>query len=161
MRGWVALFWKNDSIIYLGNYTTISSIAVSGNNVYFSGSRYGTGALYWKNGSAVSMSNNSIYNYATSIAVSGTDVYVARVGGKTNFSIATYWKNGKQVNLTNGPKNAYASSIAISGTNVYVAGSEDSVAKYWKNSTAVTLGKFPPVQTPSQFQALMFTSQER
>lgn len=89
---------------------------------------------------------------ANSIAVSGTDVYVAGTqwdGNSIQYSdgytvyhhnpIAKYWKNGKPVNLTDGSKWAEARSIVVSGTDVYVAGFEGSIAKYWKNGSPSSL----------------------
>jgi hypothetical protein len=65
-------------------------------------------AMYWKNKSPVKLTDGSTDDQANSIAVSGTDVYVA---GTAN-GIATYWKNGKAVNLSNVP--SAANSIFLS-----------------------------------------------
>ena len=79
----------------------------------------------------------------TSVAVSGTDVYVA--GFYTNTSgkqAAVYWKNGTLVPLHDtATGNAQAKAIAVSGTNVYVAGWVDEGTKsavVWKNGTPTT-----------------------
>jgi len=110
---------------------------------------------HWKNGQIVVLTDGTNTAYATSLAKSGTDVYVTgqECNGPRNsyppsITIAKYWKNGVAINLTDGKYDAGAYSISISGDDVYIAGDEYIlssngisiyVAKYWKNGVAVNL----------------------
>lgn len=175
-----ATYWKNENPIALSPaysppalniLADATSIAVSGNDVYVSGTQEEqlspTGgwsnifAEYWKNGTLVKLSDGSKSTYTSSIAISGTDVYVAghditRLPDVNIEGVAKYWKNGVLVNLTNGSTPAMANAITVSGTDVYVAGTQwdgnatqysdgytvyqrNPVAKYWKNGTPVNL----------------------
>ncbi len=122
--------------------------SVSFVGIYISGNENGE-ACYWKNGLKQKLNiSSSGYHINTSIAVSGSDVYVA--GGEVpdvfpdGPTTAKYWKNGSEVVLG---KELYSSanSIAVVNNDVYVAGSEAKlwnssvVAKYWKNGQAVSL----------------------
>jgi hypothetical protein len=100
-------------------------------------------ATYWNDGKAAVLGAGTNPSYATSIAVSGTDVYVAGVEGNGTNDVARYWKNGIPVDLTDGTQRGFANSVVVSGTDVYVAGGEQTgssvVAKYWKNGVPVVL----------------------
>ena len=144
-------FWKNGNPVDLfGNSLTgdiykFSYLTVSNGNVYVVAWGSADNATYFKNGSPIVLSYGSEGSEASSIAVSGNDVYVAGISFNRNYyyggynRMARYWKNGNPVKLTDGTKDAHTTSIAVSGNDVYVAGSEDSVAKYWKNGKPVNL----------------------
>ena len=164
---YIAKYWKNGNAINLTDGTKGAkawSIAVSGNDAYITGMEWNgisyqddngnpnqkSIAKYWKNGIPVILSDGTEDAFTKSIAVSGTDVYVAGTewNGKSyqgangytyRKSIAKYWKNGRPVNLTNGTENAEAKSIAVSGNDVYVAGTVNGYATCWKNGVAVKL----------------------
>lgn len=126
--------------------TTISDVYVAGYEIISTGKNV---AKYWKNGTAVSLTNGTRDAVARAIFVDGNDVYVAGYQDKAGsvLNIATYWKNGVAYSLsvtgTGGTFDA-ANSIFISGTDVYAAGLEraangNDVAKYWKNGTPINL----------------------
>jgi hypothetical protein len=118
-----------------------------GPDVYVSGGD-GGGALYWKNGFRIYLSMGA---YASSISISGNDVYVAGIvnsgvldSGYGNYTYAAYWKNDSLVDLTDGTTLAWTSSIFVSGSenDVYVTGWEirnRNIPEYWKNGNLVIL----------------------
>jgi len=164
-----ATIWKNgvatplvNSNPYGGTFSSSDATAIvaSGNDIYVSGygilSGGGGGAFYWKNGlidtvsSVVPYIGNSmpghVVAFASSIAVSGNNVYLG--GYQTNISLyqATYkngsiiWKNGVPSGL--GLPYSQITSIAVSNNDVYATGNNiygpDS-AFYYKNGVRVNL----------------------
>lgn len=155
----VAKYWKNGIEVILSDgtkYAFINAIVVSGDDVYAAGSEgngagKATSARYWKNGIAVSLTDGTHEAEIRSLIVVGNDVYAA--GSEKNGSgrqVAKYWKNGVPVNITDGTKTAGALAIAVSGSDVFTVGYENeysdiippfnTIARYWKNSTAYVLG---------------------
>jgi len=82
-----AMYWANGVPITLGTGHT-SSIFISGNDVYVSGTTIDGSAIYWKNGNPVLLATNA---NTKGIVVSGNDVYVA---GNLWYHYGVYWKNG-------------------------------------------------------------------
>ncbi len=159
-------YWKNGVFTQLGSGTRTSyatSIVISGNDIYVGGyESNGTVnvAKCWKNGIEINAySNGTKASQIQSIFVNGTDVHLA--GYNTNVTspsrLPYYWKSDMvtvPATLTTtilGDKATYSSarSVFVSDGNVYVAGQENSpaaptgtglsIAKYWKDETAVVL----------------------
>ena len=103
-----------------GLSSAVTSMTVSGNDLYASGNNFNNGyiggsdynAVYWKNGNQTILTKSTAnsYNITSSIAVSGSDVYV---GGSENSmgGIGIIWKNGVPAVL---PKSTQISSICLS-----------------------------------------------
>jgi len=144
-------YWKNGTWVPLfGNSPTslssVSSLVVSGSNVYASG--YSTHGIdnarmipcYWLNGLLVELTNPSLDTpggFAKTavagvpcMALSESDIYVggnllvptSAIGGST--LVPGYWLNGKWVTLPipSGSSGGLVTSIRISGADVYVGG---------------------------------------
>jgi hypothetical protein len=130
----------------------------TGYNIYMAGTADGK-AVYWKNGVEVDLAPSGT---ASSITVSGTDVYV---GGYINDGLnieAAYWKNGQQIQLE-GPGVSHVFGIALNGTDIYCVGDlygpqgngQDSVT-YWVNGTRM---HYSP-NTNGQATSIMFAGSE-
>jgi hypothetical protein len=136
--------------------SSAKSIFVSGNDVYAAGyiQTYSTALhlrnipCYWKNGLRIDLSlkTPSIgeWGWATSVFVSGSDVYVAGNDYGQQISIPCYWKNGNRTELRvwDESHGGYASAIYVFADDVYVAGEVLAVYAnysiihipcYWKN----------------------------
>jgi len=155
-----AAYWKNgikvslDNTMHFPNSVQVSSIFVSGSDVYVSGYKsYASKgadntnrqmALYWKNGQEVILSTGTGRfgtRTTSSIFVSGNDVYVSGMSQDPNTgeSIAVYWKNGQEVVLAKGPTFTQTFAIAVAGNDVYVAGENFNRKVYWKNGREIEL----------------------
>jgi hypothetical protein len=152
----VAILWKNDKAIILGDSSVANSEArsvyVSGSDVYVSGT-IGSKAVLWVNGVAKVLYDGQNSAITTSVFKSGNDVYVlgwevlygtADQNTGRSKSIIKLWKNGVASNITDGSTEAYSGSVFVSGTDVYVVGRETgasgiSQAKLWKNSVPTNL----------------------
>ena len=156
----VAKYWKNGQVrpITRGSDNSFSnSITVANGYVYIA--ETSLGAAVWKgnkdygtveNGETGFFGGSSQNSGANSVAVDGSDSYVA-AGYDYNgsVSIAKSWSWGPEpgrgfLSLTDGTQNAMANAIAVVGRDIYVAGYEYnvlgiSVAKYWKNGQAIAL----------------------
>jgi hypothetical protein len=156
-------YWKNGKPINLTEGWTFdftTSITVAGSDVYIAGTHdYRTDfsgepiegiACYWKNGNLETLTNGYSYAGATSIYVSGHDVYVAGYDIDDNVkpTHAVYWKNHNQISLTDGLQSAVSTSIAAVGNEVFITGIRNikntnygsaGIACYWKNGKLIDL----------------------
>jgi len=144
----IAYYWLNGTPTTLTSGWGISakSIFVSNGDVYVAGVG-GYSAVYWKNGSMVTLggSSNNTNNWAEaySIFVSGNDVYVGGFhNNSVNQSYTSYWKNGNGFYLGKtgtGNNIPFVKDIKVSSNgDLHKAGYhfEDGNwhIKYWKNN---------------------------
>lgn len=125
-------YWKNGAQTNIGNPAwldkTCCSIALAGNNVYFS-----TTSL-WENGHAVPPALTG-YASISAIFAAGTDIYCA---GYDSLADIACWKNGT-LNVV-APHAPGVFCMYVSGNDVYIGGIDaNNVATYWKNGTPVQL----------------------
>lgn len=108
--------WKNAVANPLSTeYGTCYGLAVSGTDVYAAGvvqSGNSVQAVYWKNGTQISLNTSSTYSGESSvfgIGTDGTDVYVVgTIDFAANASKGVYWKNGiENIIPVNGSNNSY------------------------------------------------------
>ncbi len=114
-----SVYWKNGILNIIPNFSASSGIAQIGTDVLIPGStddnRYYPHAGYLRNGVPILTSN--IYTSASSICVSGSDVYLAgQQLALPNNSLYTpvYWKNGEMKQL------AIPNSISYYTTAIFV-----------------------------------------
>ena len=114
-----------------GNVTYVPDVFVAG----YQNSPAHALATYWKNGTAVTLSQEE--SALASIFVSDNDVYVAGYERISNLQLANYWKNGAKTTL--GTFESSANTIFVNGNDVHVGGWEINNgfdnARYWKNGT--------------------------
>ncbi|NHB68467.1 InlB B-repeat-containing protein [Perlabentimonas gracilis] len=123
---------------------TVNTIAILGSDIYVGGWFYGTNSIGGQTRNRIAKLNNTNGNadaswdpnaeyYVTTLAISGSDIYVGGgfkiIGGENRNGIA-------KLNITTGvadetwnpnPNYAGVSSIAISGYDLYVAGTFHSI----------------------------------
>jgi len=133
-------YWKNGVPVnlyeiqnnYSYNYT--SSIFISGSDIYVASSI----GKYWKNGVVVELPNcadiGSIYAYKNDVYVSGQNKYTGEGNAKME-----YWKNGIETVLSPFRDVTKPGSIYVYNDTVYVAGSQNDLARYWKNSEEISI----------------------
>lgn len=144
MVGTWGLHWENNVLRYLSNEQTRivspQSIFVIGGDVFIAGwdeKRINNKdviytAMLWKNGVAqyLNFLDESDSSKATSVFVSGGDVYVA--GSENNKAVV--WKNGaSQFLVPDDALPSYANSVFVTSDDTYVAGTEGNQAVLWKN----------------------------
>lgn len=150
-----AAYWKNGNIVTLTNADntghnggSISSVFVSGNDVYVAGITRDapTGnrnATYWKNGAATTLNTSSKDAIASSIYVDNGDVYVCGSENENGVYVAEYWKNNNMVKLSTSKSNA--TGIFVLNGHVYVSGNTidgtgAAFATVWVDGSAIKIG---------------------
>jgi hypothetical protein len=129
------VYWKNGVPNNIGAPQFIGSpgsIAVAGNNVYYSGS------AFWKNGVPVTLGGRAS-GYLTAVFAAGNDIYVT---GLDSAGDAVYWKNGVlHVVAQHSPgTDPFAACLYVSVNDVYIGGTNVAgMAVYWKNGVVDTL----------------------
>ena len=135
-------YWKNSIKIPLqpvinnnSPASLASDVIVHNGDVYITGGISDKGAVYWKNGEAITLENNDPYNsIAYKIFLDESDIYICGyIGNK-----AVYWKNGSLNYLSGGVNNTVAYSIFVKDSIIHLVGIEKdkssmSKAVYWKN----------------------------
>ncbi len=149
----IPIIWKNGQVLFrmeqsatnFGSF--ITSLYVSGNDVYASGAVYNSSSssfpTVWKNGEELyTLSNESSYRArANAISIQNGNIYVA---GSLDYK-ACIWKNGTPVYIST--LYGIAQSIFVTPDNdVYYSGFEElggnsyiGVAKIWKNGAPTIL----------------------
>lgn len=116
------VLWKNAEATPLStDYGTCYGLAVSGTDVYTAGAVQAGNtyqAVYWKNGTQVTLSNGTSAPEGASvfgIGTDGTDVYVVgTIELGSNVSKGVYWKNGVQNMIpVNGQNRSYGYRMVL------------------------------------------------
>lgn len=153
------VYWDNGVPVKIPGASNITSIAVSGQDVYVAGAYQepftyvgkdtlggGTFAAYWKNAAPpvylVQPTEFPSSSCVNGIAVNGQNVYTAGFAAATD-NDANYWYNSTQTTLSQSNFAGNAAAIAVNGTDVYIGGnlieSGYPVAAYWKNNVITML----------------------
>lgn len=124
-----------------GNVTYVPDVFVAG----YENNNANPVAKYWKNGKAVSVSQNE--SALNAICVNDNGVYVAGWERINNLQLANFWKNGTKTTLGIDASAVYA--MAVNGTEVYTGGFEIingfDLPRYWHNSTGTTVNVKDPI----------------
>jgi hypothetical protein len=127
-----------------GNELTVTTLIP---DVYIAGLGYNTPqvATLWKNETPTPLSIGSNFSHANCVFIKDTDVYVGGYINNGTTTNAAIWKNGVPTIL---PQGAAVNSITASGNDIYAAGNgsyvngvgqNTTIARYWKNGTAVNI----------------------
>lgn len=149
-----AVYWKNGEMVKIssaGQYSSLVSIAVQGDDVYTLGRisrQKGPAFMCWKNGVIIYEEDASEISYPRDLVVNGNGIYiladVAFFNGTYSVYKPTIWKNGLKKELTDGSQNAGSGCMALHGNDLYVAGyiQRSNVIRdaiLWKNGNPIQL----------------------
>ena len=147
-------YWKNDVPTELTtpglSYGSILSIVPTGGDLYAAGTAIELSSgnnigIYWKNGVMTTLDNGGSSNASYSMALLGSDIYVASNTWNGLGNYAKLWKNAMEVPISNSGGEILGAAFGVYaiGADMYVVGGEglspNIVAKYWKNGNAVAL----------------------
>jgi hypothetical protein len=138
---------KNNQPTTLLFHTMAMGIATSGPDVYMCGALYSnmidfSSVVYWKNGIPTLLGDiTTAIQFASSIAVNSSDVYVAGWIGEIGNKLIpkAVWKNGKVAVLQGSTSSSGANRITVAGNDVYVTGEINGSPGYWLNGVPVKL----------------------
>lgn len=124
-------------------YSDIQSVFIAGGDIYAVGSMSSGSSLtdvptLWINGESQAIGNKGNFNKATSVFVSGMDIYITINENKSDQALL--WKNGEKQLLANG-MGSKANCVFVNGNDVYVAGQKDGQPTLWKNGIPNSLGE--------------------
>lgn len=99
-------------------------------------------ARYWKNDTAVDLSNGGSDAATAGIVVAGDNIYTAGnvYNSKAN---PVYWLNNIETALQSPAEGSAINGITLSGSDVYTTGYDNtniSVGRYWRNGVPISLG---------------------
>jgi hypothetical protein len=162
--GYDGVCWYNNKPIRLptrGESSEGTSIAILESNIYISGYDGGNHGpyrpVYWlaydrevitrRSIRQIFLPNPIYTEKATSIAISGSDIYITGIAGG-DVTNAVYWHNGERKVLPKSTTSSAAgtNSIAVHNSNVYIVGYDYSNnsgrnAVYWLNDKQIILSK--------------------
>lgn len=170
--------WKSEGVMWdldgntirleMGDFAslTIHGVTAANGNIYVCGGGYNdcdymtSAPVVWKNGKLITYGPTDAGDaatdlLATSIAVSGDDIYTAMYSSddSQDKSDIKLWKNGRPLmGIGNNGTGANASCLVVDGNDVYACGSEDrmtdparrlviSVPRIWKNGKVMKIGR--------------------
>ena len=133
--------WKNGHPELLATTGNAHCVLVSGQDVYVSGNRKNATesymAAYWKNGTAVDLTDGAVYARVFSIAVAKGTVYAAGMEDRAEGSTARLWTDGVVTPLEG--YMVYGIAVSEKG-DVYIAGdSNNRKPILWKNGEKTEL----------------------
>lgn len=147
-----AIYWKNNVWHPFAGTATpsyASAIAVDANHNYYISGTNSSGACYWKDGNAVTLTGNSYTHnnnpnfIANNIATANGFAYVggASLCVPCNDDVSTYWKNGQPVQFNDSIDLGGISAIQITGSDIYTLSgdifSQDQLAFYYAKNGKV------------------------
>jgi len=134
-RVYISYNGKIDKPISAGSYTVTFDVFTNYDSNWNTVYKLPAGTL------VINPTNSAtVASLTTTIAVSGSDVYVLSGEYSINSYGTYYWKNGEKINV---PDNGRAYAISVLGNDVYLSGSYNNgtehIACYWKNGIKTNL----------------------